>query len=160
VGLPNYGTYFRAIRDRLTTDGVALVHTIGRPARPAPTNPFIHRHIFPGGYVPSLSEVAPAIERAGLRPCDIECWRLHYALTLRHWHDRFTARAAEAEAIHDARFVRMWRFYLAASEATFRWGRQDVWQFQLAKTADAVPITRDYLYALTPAARIGQDVAA
>jgi cyclopropane-fatty-acyl-phospholipid synthase len=149
VGVPNYRTYFRTVRDRLAPDGVALIHTIGHAGPPSPTNPFIARHIFPGGYIPSLSEVAPAIERAGLRLCDLEAWRLHYAHTLRHWFDRFTARADEAEAIHDARFVRMWKFYLAASEATFRWGRQDVWQFQLSRKADSVPVTRDYLYELT-----------
>jgi cyclopropane-fatty-acyl-phospholipid synthase len=160
VGLPNYATYFQTVHDRLDTDGVALIHTIGHPGRPAPTSPWIDRHIFPGGYIPSLSEVAPAIERSGLRPMDIECWRLHYALTLRHWYDRFTARAAEAADIHDERFVRMWKFYLAGSEAAFRWGRQDVWQFQLAKKVDAVPITRDYLYGLTPRAAAGQEAAA
>ncbi len=160
VGLPNYGTYFQAVHDRLNEDGVALIHTIGHPGRPAPTSPWIQKHIFPGGYVPSLSEVVPAIERSGLRPMDIECWRLHYAMTLRHWYDRFSARATEAAAIHDERFARMWRFYLAASEAAFRWGRQDVWQFQLAKTVDAVPITRDYLYDLTPRGVAGQEAAA
>ena len=149
VGLPNYGTYFQAVHDRLAPDGVALIHTIGYAGQPSPTNPWIQKYIFPGGYIPSLSEIAPAIERAGLRLCDLEAWRLHYAHTLRHWFDRFTARADEAEAMHDARFVRMWRFYLAASEATFRWGRQDVWQFQLSRGADSVPITRDYLYELT-----------
>ena len=97
-----------------------------------------------------MSEVMPAIERSGLCVADLECWRLHYALTLRHWFDRFTARATEAEAMHDARFVRMWKFYLAASEASFRWGRNDVWQFQLSRSKDAVPITRDYLYAPLP----------
>jgi cyclopropane-fatty-acyl-phospholipid synthase len=149
VGLPNYGAYFQAVHDRLAPDGVALIHTIGNAGRPSPTNPFIARHIFPGGYIPALSEVVPAIERSGLRLCDLEAWRLHYAMTLRHWFDRFTARAGEAEAIHDARFVRMWKFYLAASEATFRWGKQDVWQFQLSRRVDSVPITRDYLCELT-----------
>jgi cyclopropane-fatty-acyl-phospholipid synthase len=160
VGLPNYGTYFRAVNDRLGEDGVALIHTIGHPGPPAPTSAWIRKHIFPGGYIPSLSEVTPAIEKSGLRPADIECWRLHYAMTLRHWYDRFTARAAEAAAIHDERFVRMWRFYLAGSEATFRWGRQDVWQFQLSKKVDAVPITRDYLYEAATAEALGRTAAA
>jgi cyclopropane-fatty-acyl-phospholipid synthase len=146
VGLPNYGAFFRTVHDRLAEGGVALVHTIGRPAPPEATGPWIARHIFPGGYIPALSEVAPPLERSGLRLCDLECWRLHYALTLRHWFERFSARAGEAEALLGARFVRTWRFYLAASEATFRHGRQDVWQLQLARRADAVPITRDYLY--------------
>jgi cyclopropane-fatty-acyl-phospholipid synthase len=147
VGLPNYATYFRGVHDRLAERGVALIHTIGRPAPPEATNPFIAKHIFPGGYIPSLSEVAPAIEASGLRLCDLECWRLHYAMTLRHWFDRFTARAGEAEAMLGPEFVRMWRFYLVASEMSFRHARQDVFQFQLARAVDAVPITRDYLYA-------------
>ncbi|MBV0891080.1 cyclopropane-fatty-acyl-phospholipid synthase family protein [Paracoccus sp. Z118] len=152
VGRPNYGAYFRVVRDRLTEDGIALIHTIGHAAPSAPSNAWIRKHIFPGGHVPSMSEVTPAIERTGLRVADIECWRLHYAMTLRHWFDRFTARAAEAQAIHDARFVRMWKFYLAACEATFRCGRNDVWQFQLSRRTDAAPITRDYLYGPQPGA--------
>ncbi|NAZ37622.1 cyclopropane-fatty-acyl-phospholipid synthase family protein [Rubellimicrobium sp. CFH 75288] len=147
VGLPNYGTYFRAVRDRLTEDGVALIHTIGSPSPPMPTNPWIRKYIFPGGYIPSLSEIMPAVERAGLWLADCECWRLHYAMTLRHWHDRFMAHREEAERLHDARFVRMWRFYLAGSEQTFRFGRQLVFQLQLSRRVDAVPITRDYLCA-------------
>jgi cyclopropane-fatty-acyl-phospholipid synthase len=147
VGLPHYDTYFRTVRDRLAPDGVALVHTIGRVAAPEATNPWIAKYIFPGGYVPTLSEVAPAIERSRLWIADVESLRLHYAMTLRHWFDRFMAREAEAEAINDARFVRMWKFYLVASEQTFRYGRQNVYQFQLSRKVDAVPITRDYLYA-------------
>ena len=147
VGLPNYDAYFEAVRDRLGPDGVALIHTIGRVATPEATSPWIAKYIFPGGYVPTLSEVAPAIERSRLWIADIESLRLHYAMTLRAWYDRFTERQAEAEAINDARFVRMWKFYLVASEQTFRYGRQNVYQFQLSRTVDAVPITRDYLYA-------------
>jgi len=146
VGAPNFGTFFGVLRDRLTEDGVALIHTIGRTAPPAATNPWIARYIFPGGYVPSLSEVVTAVEDSGLRVADIECLRLHYALTLRCWFDRFNAQADVAAALKDARFVRMWRYYLAASEQTFRHGPQDVFQVQLCRRADAVPITRDYLY--------------
>lgn len=146
VGRPNYATYFRSVQDRLAESGVALIHTIGHQGRPVRSNPWVRKHIFPGGYIPALSEVAPAFERTALRPADIECWRLHYAITLRHWFDRFTARAAEAEAMYDARFVRMWKFYLAGFEASFRFGSLDVWQFQLVRQVHAVPITRDYLY--------------
>ncbi len=146
VGAPNFGTYFNVVRDRLAEDGVALIHTIGRTAPPAATNPWISKYIFPGGYVPSLSEVAVAIQDTGLRIGDIECLRLHYAMTLRWWFDRFSAKAEVAAALKDERFVRMWRYYLAASEQTFRHGPQDVFQFQLCRKADAVPITRDYLY--------------
>lgn len=146
VGAPNFGTFFNVVRDRLVEDGVALIHTIGRTAPPNATNPWIARYIFPGGYVPSLSEVAEAIQDAGLRIGDIECLRLHYAMTLRCWFDRFSARANVAAALKDDRFVRMWRYYLAASEQTFRHGTQDVFQLQLCRRPDAVPLTRDYLY--------------
>jgi cyclopropane-fatty-acyl-phospholipid synthase len=146
VGLPQFDAYFETVRDRLAPDGIALIHTIGRAAEPEATNPWIARHVFPGGYVPALSEIMASVERARLWPADIECWRLHYAETLRHWRARFDARADEAEALYDARFVRMWRFYLAASEQTFRHGRQAVFQLQLSRRIDAVPVTRDYLY--------------
>lgn len=157
VGAPNFATFFDVIRERLAEDGVALIHTIGRTAPPDATNPWIAKYIFPGGYVPSLSEVAEAIEDAELRIGDIECLRLHYALTLRCWFDRFNAKADIAAALKNERFVRMWRYYLAASEQTFRHGPQDVFQFQLCRRVDAVPITRDYLY--PPAAQDMQQAA-
>ncbi|PYE84917.1 SAM-dependent methyltransferase [Pseudoroseicyclus aestuarii] len=146
VGLPQFDPYFRAVHDLLAEDGVALVHTIGWAGPPGSTNPWIAKYIFPGGYIPSLSEVAPVIENNGLWLTDLECLRLHYALTLRHWYDRFTARLDEAREINDETFVRMWKFYLVASEQSFRFNRQDVFQFQISKRLDAVPITRDYLY--------------
>ena len=146
VGVPHYGEYFRTVFDRLAPDGVALIHTIGRATPPATTSPWIAKYIFPGGYIPALSEMAAAVERSGLQPMDIEMWRLHYAETLRHWYDRFMARADEAEALYDARFVRMWRYYLKASEMMFRNAGHQVFQYQLAKRPDAVPLSRDYLY--------------
>ena len=146
VGAPNFLSYFSTVRARLVEDGVALIHSIGRTAPPKATNPWIAKYIFPGGYVPSLSEALRAVEESGLRIGDVECLRLHYALTLRHWFDRFSAKAARAEALKDRQFVRMWRFYLAACEQTFRHGPQDVFQLQLCRRVDAVPITRDYLY--------------
>jgi len=147
VGLPHYDTYFQRIQDLLAPDGVALVHTIGRCAVPDATNPWISKHIFPGGYVPSMSEVLPAIEKADLWLDDVETLRLHYATTLRHWYERFQSNRDKVAAIYDDRFVRMWRFYLVASEQTFRFGPQAVFQFQLSRAQDAVPLTRDYLYA-------------
>ncbi|MCC5975145.1 MAG: class I SAM-dependent methyltransferase [Rubellimicrobium sp.] len=146
VGLPHYTGYFGKVRDLLADDGVALIHTIGRTSVPTYTSPWIEKYIFPGGYVPSLSEVVTATETEGLVEADIEIWRLHYAETLRHWHDRFVARQNEARALYDERFCRMWRFYLLASEMTFRNGPQVVFQLQLAKRKEAVPLTRDYLY--------------
>lgn len=146
VGLPQYRTYFNKINDLLTEDGVALVHTIGRAKPPGVTSPWILKYIFPGGYVPSMSEMSAAVERSGLITTDLEVWRLHYAETLRHWYDRFTGRISEARKLYDERFCRMWRFYLKASELTFRLDRQVVFQVQLARQQDAVPLTRDYLY--------------
>ena len=146
VGLPHYNTYFDRLRDLLNPDGVALIHTIGWTAPASATNPWIKKYIFPGGYVPTMSETLSAVEHARLWPADVECWRLHYAYTLRHWYDRFNAHQDEVRALYDDRFVRMWRFYLAASEQTFRHGHQAVFQFQLSRKIDAVPLTRDYLY--------------
>jgi cyclopropane-fatty-acyl-phospholipid synthase len=146
VGLPHYDVYFRTIRERLAPDGVALVHTIGWAASPDATNPWIAKYIFPGGYIPTLSEVARSVETAMLWPTDVECWRLHYAYTLRQWFDRFTDNEEEVRSLYDNRFVRMWRFYLAACEQTFRHGTQGVYQIQLSRSIDAVPLTRDYLY--------------
>src|SRR6056297_21755 len=146
VGQPHYVQFFNQVRDRLTADGVALIHTIGRTAPPGATSPWIAKYIFPGGYCPSLSEVATATEQAGLYPTDIEVWRLHYAETLNHWHRRFQANEDKARALYDDRFCRMWRYYLKAAEHTFRHNRQCVFQVQLAHQQQAVPLTRDYLY--------------
>ncbi len=146
VGVPHYREYFDTVRTRLREDGVALIHTIGRADTPGHTSPWIQKYIFPGGYCPSLSEMATAVEKADLYPTDIEVWRLHYAETLRHWYARFTAHEAEARMLYDERFCRMWRYYLKASEATFRHNRQCVFQFQMAKRQEAVPLTRDYMH--------------
>ncbi|MFO1153997.1 MAG: cyclopropane-fatty-acyl-phospholipid synthase family protein [Rhodospirillales bacterium] len=145
VGTAHFRQYFDCLRDRLTDDGVALLHTIGHMGPPGPTNPWITRYIFPGGYVPSLSEIAKAIEESGLWITDIEVWRLHYAETLRCWRHRFLARRDEAKALYDERFCRMWEFYLALSEISFRYMRQCVYQIQLAKRRDGAPIIRDYM---------------
>jgi cyclopropane-fatty-acyl-phospholipid synthase len=146
VGVPHYNTYFSKVHDLLSPDGVALIHHIGRASPPSSTSPFIAKYIFPGGYVPALSEVMHAVEPHNLYALDIEVWRLHYAETLRIWHDRFMANADKATALYDDRFVRMWRFYLVASELTFRLDYQVVFQLQLSAQQDAVPLTRDYLY--------------
>lgn len=146
VGVPHYRAYFNKVHDLLTPDGIALIHTIGRTAPPGSTSPWITKYIFPGGYCPALSETMAAVEGSGLGSTDIEVWRLHYAETLRHWHDRFTAAQAKARALYDERFCRMWRFYLLASEYTFRNAGQVVFQMQLTRAQDAVPLTRDYLY--------------
>jgi len=145
VGVGYYDTYFRKCAELLTDDGVMVLHSIGRSEGPNVTNPWIAKYIFPGGYIPALSEVLPRIERAGLLVTDIEILRLHYAETLKHWRDRFLAHRDEVERIYDQRFVRMWEFYLAASEMAFRQQNMMVMQIQLTKRQGVVPITRDYI---------------
>lgn len=146
VGVPHYREYFEQIAARLNENGTALVHTIGRSPGPGATNPWIARHIFPGGYIPALSEIVPVIEKAGLVILDIEVLRLHYAETLKAWRERFLRHADQAEKLYDDRFVRMWDFYLVTSELSFRHGFHNVFQIQLGKRQEAVPVTRDYLY--------------
>ena len=145
VGTPHYPEYFNTLRRLLKPDGVALLHSIGRADGPGSTAGFIRRYIFPGGYSPALSEVLPAIERSGLWTTDVEILRLHYDETLRHWRQRFMARWDAARALYDERFCRMWEFYLAASEITFRHMGHMVFQIQLAPDVDVLPITRDYM---------------
>nr|WP_245866975.1 cyclopropane-fatty-acyl-phospholipid synthase family protein [Kandeliimicrobium roseum] len=146
VGVPQYRTYFRTVRERMAPEGVALIHTIGRSGPPGATSAWIEKYIFPGGYIPAMSEMTAAIELERLYITDVEVWRMHYAKTLRHWDDRFVANIDKVRALYDDRFCRMWRFYLIASELTFRYGPQVVFQAQLAHHKEAVPITRDYLY--------------
>jgi cyclopropane-fatty-acyl-phospholipid synthase len=145
VGRPNYQAYFDAVAGLLTDDGVALIHSIGRRGPASTTDKFTAKYIFPGGYIPSLSEVLPAIERAGLWITDIEILRLHYAQTLRCWYERFTARREEMAALYDERFCRMWEFYLAGAEMGFRYGSHMNFQLQLTRRVDALPLTRDYM---------------
>jgi cyclopropane-fatty-acyl-phospholipid synthase len=145
VGVDFYETYFRRCAELLTDDGVMMLHSIGRSHRPDVTNPWITKYIFPGGYIPALSEVLPAIERAGLLVCDIEILRLHYAETLQAWRQRFLARREEAAQLYDERFVRMWEFYLASSEVSFRKQNLMNFQIQLTKHQGIVPMTRDYI---------------
>ncbi|MGO9545018.1 MAG: class I SAM-dependent methyltransferase [Rhodomicrobium sp.] len=146
VGLPNYRAFFRKINGCLTDRGVALLHTIGRLSGPGATNPFIAKYIFPGAYTPALSEIAPAIEQSGLLITDIEVLRLHYAETLADWRENFEGAWDRAASLWSERFCRMWQFYLAACEVAFRYHNLAVFQIQLAKRIDAVPLTRNYLY--------------
>jgi len=145
VGVDFYETYFRRCAELLTDDGVMLLHSIGRSDGPDVTSPWITKYIFPGGYIPALSEVMPAIERAGLLVCDIEILRLHYAETLKAWRERFMARREEAVRLYDERFARMWEFYLASSEMSFRKQNLMNFQIQLSKRQGVVPMTRDYI---------------
>lgn len=145
VGVSHFDEYFQTARRLLKDDGVMLLHAIGRNGAPGATNPWIRKYIFPGGYIPALSEVLPAVERAGLCVTDVEVLRLHYAETLREWRRRFMARRDEVAKMYDERFCRMWEFYLAGSESAFRVDAMMVFQIQLARRQDAVPITRDYI---------------
>ncbi|MCY4307997.1 MAG: cyclopropane-fatty-acyl-phospholipid synthase [Rhodobacteraceae bacterium] len=146
VGVPHYREYFSSIRSLLKEDGVALLHTIGRSSPPAGTNAWLSKYIFPGGYVPALSETMQAIEKEGLMVNDIEFLRLHYAETLAHWYMRFMSNIDRIRDIYDERFCRMWRYYLVMCEMSFRYGGLAVFQIQLSHKNDIVPITRDYLY--------------
>ena len=146
VGAPHFGEYFAKVADLLGRDGLALIHTIGACSPPHAQSRWITKYIFPGGYIPSLSELAVPIQASGLWSLDIEVLRLHYARTLRHWLARFEAHLDEVRRIYDERFIRMWRYYLIASRMTFEEDRQAVFQFQLGHRIDAAPLTRDYLY--------------
>ena len=145
VGINHYAAFFAKIRSLLTTDGVALLHSIGRMDGPGSTDPWIRKYIFPGGYAPALSEVVPVVERLRLWITDIEILRLHYAQTLRLWRRRFEQNRDRLRAIYDERFCRMWEMYLVGSEIAFRRAGHLVFQMQLAKTVDAVPLTREYM---------------
>jgi cyclopropane-fatty-acyl-phospholipid synthase len=145
VGVAFYETYFKRCAELLGEDGVMVLHSIGRSTGPDVTSPWITKYIFPGGYIPALSEVMPAIEKAGLLVCDMEILRLHYAETLKAWRERFMARREEAVRLYDERFARMWEFYLAASEMSFRKQKMMNFQLQLTKRQGVVPMTRDYI---------------
>jgi cyclopropane-fatty-acyl-phospholipid synthase len=145
VGRPNYQAFFDTVAERLTDDGVALIHSIGRSSGPSTTDRFTAKYIFPGGYIPALSEVLPVAERAGLWVTDIEVLRLHYAKTLQSWYERFQDNRAEMAALYDERFCRMWEFYLAGAEMGFRYGDHMNFQIQLTKSVDALPLTRGYI---------------
>jgi cyclopropane-fatty-acyl-phospholipid synthase len=145
VGLRNYRDFFDQVAARLTDDGVALIHTIGKFRRPGPIPTWTSKYVFPGAYVPTTAEVMPAIEASGLYITDIEVWRLHYAETLRHWRERLYANRAKVEAMYDTRFFRMWDFYLTGSEIAFRQGELMILHFQLSKRLGTLPLTRNYI---------------
>lgn len=145
VGIGHFREYFERIRDLLADDGVAVIHAIGRFGPGGSTNPWITKYIFPGGYIPALSEVFPVIENVGLLTTDVEILRLHYAQTLQCWRERFYESWDEIAELYDERFCRMWEFYLAGSEMSFRHGGNMVFQLQLTKDQHALPLTRDYI---------------
>ncbi|MBR1209831.1 cyclopropane-fatty-acyl-phospholipid synthase family protein [Bradyrhizobium sp. JYMT SZCCT0180] len=145
VGVGFYETFFKRCAELLSDDGIMVLHSIGRSTGPDVTSPWTTKYIFPGGYIPAMSEVTPAIESSGLLVCDTEILRLHYAETLKAWRERFMARREEAVRLYDERFARMWEFYLAASEMSFRKQNLMNFQIQLTKRQGVVPMTRDYI---------------
>jgi cyclopropane-fatty-acyl-phospholipid synthase len=146
VGKKNYREFFRKTYDLLADDGVFLLHTIGRLNEPGPINPFIRKYVFPGADVPTLSELTPIIEDSGFLMTDIELLRLHYAETLKAWHERFMANRDKVAALYDERFCRMWEMYLVGCEMGFRHQDLTVFQIQMTKRQDALPLTRDYMF--------------
>jgi cyclopropane-fatty-acyl-phospholipid synthase len=159
VGRPYQRRFYERLKRLLKPDGVALVHTIGRSGPPRPTNAWIRKHIFPGGAIPALSEIAAAAERSGILQTDVEAMRLHYAYTLHAWHERFQAHREEIAARMGERFCRIWEFYLNACEVSFRCGELLVYQQQLARRHGVVPVTRDYLYPRQGAGPAGEFTA-
>jgi cyclopropane-fatty-acyl-phospholipid synthase len=145
VGAASFDEFFRHCHRLMKDDGVLLLHAIGRSDPPGVTNPWIKKYIFPGGYIPAVSEVLASIERQKLFVTDIEILRLHYADTLKIWRERFLAHREEAKALYDERFCRMWEFYLAGSESSFRVDGLMVFQIQVVKRQDVVPRTRNYI---------------
>ena len=146
VGRKFYKNYFNQVSNLLNDDGIALIHTIGSANPPRGPQPWITKYIFPGGYTPSLSEVAKPIEKSGLVISDIEVLKMHYAHTLRHWRDRFLGKKDRVLEMFDEKFFRIWEFYLTGCEMEFKWGQQVVFQFQLSKELKSTPITRNYIY--------------
>ena len=146
VGLRNFDGYFNKVGNLLSRDGIAMIHTIGHMDRPAATNPWIRRHIFPGGYIPAISEISAAVERSPLVFADIEVWRQHYALTLMEWNRRFQAVRSEFARDKGERFCRIWEFYLLMCQTAFEVESLVVYQLQLSINNASVPTTRDYLY--------------
>jgi cyclopropane-fatty-acyl-phospholipid synthase len=158
VGPPHYGAFFRKCRSLLAPDGLMLLHTIARADGPAATDPFLAKYIFPGGYIPALSQIAPALERSRLWLTDLEVLRLHYARTLACWYERTVAAGDEIVRRYDQRFLRMWLFYLAGGIAAFRHDAFAVFQLQLARRRDAAPLIRDYVAEAESAFRDGPGV--
>ena len=144
VGVRHYGEFFAKVNQLMTDDGVMLLHSIGKMSPPGTASPWLRKYIFPGAYSPALSEVFPATETNQLWVTDVEFLRVHYATTLKHWHERFDAHRAEVAKMYDERFCRMWEFYLISAEMMFRTGAQEVFHMQLTKKRDAAPIVRDY----------------
>ena len=146
VGIPNYNRFWREVFQKLSDDGIGLIHTIGRATPPGGTNPWINKYIFPGGYIPAMSEVMGNVEQNDLYVTDVEVLRLHYAKTLKRWYENFRNNEREIKKIYDEKFCRMWKYYLIASEISFRYYQHVVFQFQISKKIESLPLSRAYIY--------------
>ena len=146
VGKAHYQAFFDQLEKNLTEDGIAVLHTIGRTGVPAPTNPWIQKYIFPGGYIPALSDVSKPIEKSDLMLTDLEVLRQHYNQTVAFWREGFSQKRAQFVALKGEKFCRIWEFYLSISEVVFSHSDTVVFQFQFARQHQVVPNTRDYLY--------------
>ena len=146
VGVLQYKSFFKKIKKLLKDDGIMLLHSIGHKGIPEHTNAWIRKYIFPGGYIPALSEVIESAEKEGLWINDVEILRLHYAKTLRHWRRNFNSNRKKITSLLDEKFCRMWEFYLLASEYSFRNMGNKVFQLQISKNQQSIPLTRNYLY--------------
>ena len=146
VGIPNYKRFGREVFQKLSDDGIGLIHTIGRATPPGGTNPWINKYIFPGGYIPAMSEVMGNVEQNDLYVTDVEVLRLHYAKTLKRWYENFRNNEREIKKIYDEKFCRMWKYYLIASEISFRYYQHVVFQFQISKKLESLPLSRNYIY--------------
>ena len=155
VGVGHYRQFFAACKKLLSKDGVIVLHSIGRFDGPGDTSPWIQKYIFPGGYIPALSEVVPAVEGSGMKVTDIEILRLHYAKTLRYWRKQFLAHRDEVKALYDERFCRMWEFYLAGAETSFQYQDMMNFQMQIAMHQEALPLTRNYMWEAEERLRAG-----
>jgi len=145
VGVNHYREFFAKVKGLLKNDGIALLHSIGRMDGPGASDSWMVKYIFPGGYAPALSEVLPVVEKSGLWVTDIEILRLHYVETLRRWRANFERHRETVRTMYDERFCRMWEFYLIGAEMDFRYLSTMVFQMQLSKDVNALPITRDYM---------------
>ena len=146
VGIPNYDRFWREVFQKLSDDGIGLIHTIGRVTPPGGTSPWINKYIFPGGYIPAMSEVMENVEKNDLYVTDVEVLRLHYAKTLNKWYENFRKNKRQIEKIYDEKFYRMWKYYLLAAEISFRYYQHVVFQFQVSKKIESLPLSRDYIY--------------
>ncbi len=146
VGVNYFPAFFSKTYELLKDSGIFLLHTIGQKSKPSATSPWIRKYIFPGGYIPSLSEILKITEKQNIIITDIEILRLHYAYTLDHWYKNTMKHKETIINMFDERFLRMWEFYLLISKYSFINMGNVVFQIQIAKNINNLPLTRNYIY--------------